>query len=146
MTNTLSVIKAIQEIYPSIEGGFSYWKTKKDGKNWDNPIDGLVWENTKFSKPTWKQIEQRFNNVELDFLKENLISQCKMYLSSTDWQAAAFIKYGRPIDANVSENCLRAKQWIKNIEAVVADGNYVNENNQPITPLEYLKNININFE
>jgi len=33
----------------------------------------------------------------------------------------------------------------KEIEAVTVDGEYVDENNQPITPLQYLENININF-
>jgi hypothetical protein len=104
MTNTLSVIKAIQEIYPSIEGGFSYWETKKDGKNWDNPIDGLVWENTKFSKPTWDQIQAQLAIVDVEEAKQAKIAQCQNYLQSTDWQASAFIKYGRPVDTNVSNN------------------------------------------
>jgi hypothetical protein len=59
------------------------------------------------------------------------IAQCQLYLQSTDWQAAAFIKYSRPVDANVSENCLKAKQWKIDIDAC--------------TSLEELNNININF-
>jgi hypothetical protein len=60
------------------------------------------------------------------------IAQCQTYLESTDWQAAAFIKYGRTIDANVSKNCLKAKQWKIDIAAC--------------TTLEELNAININFE
>ena len=70
-----------------------------------------------------------------DFLaekKNEKTAQCQTYLEGTDWQAAAFIKYGRPVDANVSENCLKAKQWKIEIAAC--------------TTLEELNNININFE
>lgn len=70
-----------------------------------------------------------------DYLAEAKVvktAQCQTYLEGTDWQAAAFIKYGRPVDANVSENCLKAKQWKIDIAAC--------------TTLEELNNININFE
>lgn len=64
--------------------------------------------------------------------KAEKIIICQNYLESTDWQASAFIKYGRPVDANVSNNCLKAKQWKDDIEAC--------------TTIEQLENININFE
>jgi hypothetical protein len=60
------VAKAIKLIYPEIEGGFIYWQTKYDGSEWESPIDGLVWENTEFEKPTWEQIEAQFSAVFLD--------------------------------------------------------------------------------
>lgn len=60
------------------------------------------------------------------------IAQCQQYLAETDWQASAFIKYGRPIDNGVKENCLKAKKLKDDIEAC--------------TTLKELKKININFE
>lgn len=63
--------------------------------------------------------------------KTEKIAQCQDYLEQTDWQANAFIKYGRPIDANVPGNCLKAKQWKSDIKAC--------------TTIEELENININF-
>ena len=77
--------------------------------------------------PTQEEIDCQ----ELQNAKNIKINQCQTYLQSTDWQAAAFIKYGRPIDANVSKNCLKAKQWKIEINAC--------------TTLEELNNINIDF-
>jgi len=71
------------------------------------------------------------DSILLEQGKQTKTAQCQTYLQSTDWQAAAFIKYGRPIHANVSENCLKAKQWKIDIAAC--------------TSLEELNNININF-
>jgi hypothetical protein len=71
------------------------------------------------------------NSVLLEQGKQIKTAQCQDYLQGTDWQAAAFIKYSRPIDANVSENCLKAKQWKIDIAAC--------------TTLEELENINIDF-
>jgi len=69
------VIEAIQRIYPEIKGGFVYWETKYDGTPLDKPIDGLVWENTEFMKPTWKQIEAQFDICKLKESKINKINQ-----------------------------------------------------------------------
>jgi hypothetical protein len=71
------------------------------------------------------------DSVLLEQGKQIKTAQCQDYLQWTDWQAAAFIKYSRPIDANVSENCLKAKQWKIDIAAC--------------TTLEELENINIDF-
>jgi hypothetical protein len=68
----------------------------------------------------------------LEQMKIEKLAKCQKFLESTDWQAAAFIKYDRPIDANVSENCLKAKQWKIDIAAC--------------TSLEQLNAININFQ
>ena len=70
-------------------------------------------------------------SVILEQAKAIKTAQCQAYLESTDWQVSAFIKYARPIDANVSENCLNAKQWKIDIAAC--------------TTLEELDNINIDF-
>jgi hypothetical protein len=65
-----NIIKAIQEIYPDINGGFVYWETKQDGSLWDNPIDGLKWENTEYNKPSWSDIEAKLINISLKESKE----------------------------------------------------------------------------
>jgi len=72
------------------------------------------------------------DSVLLEQGKQSKTAQCQGYLEGTDWQAAALIKYGRQLDANVAENCLKAKQWKIDIAAC--------------TTLEELNNININFE
>lgn len=64
------IIKVIQEIYPNIKGGFVYWETKQDGSPLDNPIDGLIWENSEYEKPKWNDIESRLEFNELRQLKE----------------------------------------------------------------------------
>lgn len=61
-----NIIKAIQEIYPNIKGGFVYWETKQDGSPWDNPIDGLIWTNAEYQKPDWESISIKINQVSLD--------------------------------------------------------------------------------
>lgn len=75
--------------------------------------------------------QSEINAYELEQAKITKIAQCQAYLESTDWQATAFIKYNRPIDANVFENCLKANQWKVDIAAC--------------TTLEELNAININF-
>lgn len=101
----LKVIEAIQKIYPSIQGGYVYWYTKQCGTPWENAIDGLVWENTEFEKPTWEQIEAQFPTVDLDEAKAERVATRRTYLEETDWQAAALTKYGRPIDDGVATKC-----------------------------------------
>lgn len=71
------VIKAINKIYPTIKGGFIYWETKHDLSEWENPIDGLIWENTQFEKPTWEQISTYSNEVELEEAKNYKLSKLK---------------------------------------------------------------------
>lgn len=71
------VIQAIKEIYPSIQGGFMYWETQSNGEPWQNPIDGLVWENQEYSKPTWAQIEPLLIQIELNNAKEAKIVEIR---------------------------------------------------------------------
>ena len=59
------VCDAIRLIYPDIQGGFSYWETKPDGTDWSRPIDGLVWENTIYPKPTITAIRNKMDIVTL---------------------------------------------------------------------------------
>ena len=82
-----NIIKAIQAIYPEvkdqdgaiidggIKGGFTYWESKQNGSPLDNPIDGLIWENTEFSKPTWNQIEAKLSNIQLQEAQDSKIAQ-----------------------------------------------------------------------
>jgi hypothetical protein len=72
-----NIVKAIQKIYPNIQGGFVYWQTKQDGSPLDSPIDGLVWENTEYNKPTWEQIEEKLLDIDLQEAKDIKISQLK---------------------------------------------------------------------
>lgn len=71
----MKVIQAIKKIYPTIQGGFVYWETKEDGSPHKNPIDGLLWENTEFTKPTWEQIKAQLSIVELEEAKATKLSQ-----------------------------------------------------------------------
>ena len=76
------VLEAIKIIYPSIQGGFVYWETQSNNEPWQNPIDGLVWENTQYLKPTWEQIEPLFAEIELQDAKEAKITQLKINLDN----------------------------------------------------------------
>lgn len=71
----MNVTAAIRLIYPNIQGGFMYRQTHSDGTLWENPIDGLVWENKEFEKPTWDQIALYSNIYELHEGKTNKINQ-----------------------------------------------------------------------
>jgi hypothetical protein len=59
-----SIFKAIKQIYPAIEGGFTY-----------SPADGLVWENTQYSKPQWSQIEALIPAIELQEAKDAKLAE-----------------------------------------------------------------------
>ena len=127
------ILKAIYKIYPNIQGGFVYWNTKHDLTEWENPIDGLVWENTEYEKPAWEQIERAVTLVELEDKKLIKIAQCQKYLNETDWY---IIKMSDPSNASVVPesvfiNRANARVWQKNINACET--------------LEELNNININF-
>jgi hypothetical protein len=78
----MKVIEAIKKIYPTIQGGFVYWKTKQDGSPLDNFIDGLAWENAKFAKPTWEQIEVQFDIVELEEAKTSKLAELETFHDS----------------------------------------------------------------
>ena len=65
----MNIIEAIKKIYPNIQGGYGYAETD-NGVPWQNPIDGLRWENQEFPKPTWEQIKKVLPIVELEEAKE----------------------------------------------------------------------------
>lgn len=63
MINGESVINAIKQIYPEIQGGFVYWSLKHDGSELNHAEDGLIWENKKYPKPSWNEIMQIINST-----------------------------------------------------------------------------------
>ena len=65
----MNIIEAIKKIYPNIQGGFGYAETD-NGVPWQNPVDGLRWENQEYPKPTWEQIQKVLPIVELEEAKE----------------------------------------------------------------------------
>ena len=72
-----NVLEAIKTIYPNINGGYSYFETQPNGKDWVNPIDGLVWENTEYPKPSWAEIEAVLPSIELSKAKTAKIAEIK---------------------------------------------------------------------
>jgi hypothetical protein len=68
--------KAIKLIYPQIEGGYVYWE------NQANPADGLIWENTKFPKPKWSEIEALIPAIELQDAKDNKLAKLEAFILS----------------------------------------------------------------
>lgn len=127
------VIKAIYKIYPEIQGRFVYWSSKHDLTEWENPIDGLVWENTEYEKPTWDQIEQAIVLVELEDKKLIKIAQCQKYLNDTDWYIIRMLDPSNSsiVPDNILINRANARTFQKDINDV--------------TTLDELNNININF-
>jgi hypothetical protein len=121
----MNVIKAIQTIYPNIQGGFSYWQTKFDGSDWKNPIEGLVWENKQFEKPTWEQIEAANQQLEEDLkettekkklrIKSELISSRKSFLEFSRVEAIESMLESQ--DYPEKEKRQRAKQEIADIQS-----------------------------
>jgi hypothetical protein len=71
-----AIFKAIKIIYPLIEGGYVYWE------NQINPADGLIWENTKFPKPKWNEIEALIPAIELQDAKDIKFTQLEAFILS----------------------------------------------------------------
>jgi hypothetical protein len=74
--NGTIILKAIKKIYPLIEGGFTYWE------NQANPVDGLIWENTKFPKPEWSEIEALIPAIELQDAKDSKLAKLEAFILS----------------------------------------------------------------
>jgi hypothetical protein len=70
------IIKVIKKIYPSIEGGFTYWE------NQANPADGLVWENKEYPKPEWSEIEALIPAIELQEAKNEKLAKLEAFILS----------------------------------------------------------------
>ena len=69
-----AIFKAIKKIYPTIEGGYTYWQ------NSINPADGLVWENTKFPKPKWSDIEALMPAIQLQDAKDEKLAELEAFI------------------------------------------------------------------
>jgi hypothetical protein len=74
--NFNTIFKAIKIIYPLIEGGYSYLE------NQINPADCLIWENTKFPKPKWSEIEALIPAIELQDAKDTKLAQLEAFILS----------------------------------------------------------------
>lgn len=71
----MRIVEAIIKIYPDISWGFSYWNTQFNGTPWNDPSEGLVWENTEYEKPAWDLIMQKSVEVELQYGKDDKLNQ-----------------------------------------------------------------------
>jgi len=74
--NFNTIFKAIKKIYPLIEGGYSYLE------NQVSPADCLVWENTRFPKPKWSEIEALIPAIELQDAKDTKLAQLEAFILS----------------------------------------------------------------
>jgi hypothetical protein len=74
--NFNTIFKAIKKIYPLIEGGYSYLE------NQVSPADCLIWENTKFPKPEWSEIEALIPAIELQDAKDNKLAKLEAFILS----------------------------------------------------------------
>ena len=116
----MKIIEAIQKIYPEIKGGFSYWETQYDGTSHENPIDGLVWENTEFEKPTWEQIDTFLPTPleEKRQTKRNELTVPRLaYLQKTDWYVAREIDEPNSYPQKIKDRRILARKEINAIEA-----------------------------
>lgn len=114
---SIDVIRAIQLIYPTISGGFAYWDTSKDGSTHINPIDGLVWNNAEFNKPTWTQIQNKLTEISIELLKSKLIDVRKTFLKESDFRVLRFVDEGTPYPNEIKDKRIVARQEINEIEA-----------------------------
>ena len=74
--NFNTIFKAIKKIYPLIEGGYGYLE------NQVSPADCLVWENTRFPKPKWSEIEALIPAIELQDAKDTKLAQLEAFILS----------------------------------------------------------------
>jgi len=115
-----NVIEAINLIYPSINGGFVYFESKSDGSSWDNPIDGLIWENQVFTIPTWEQIESKFEQIDLQNAKDGKIKELKIFHES---DPARILTINNTFQ--VSTNFESTRKWFNEIISDLKNEAYV---------------------
>ncbi len=77
MLNSRLVIEAVTVIYPDIKDGFSYWQTKPDGTPWESDIEGLVWENENYPKPSLEQLNNVVETLLIKDVKAKKIAEIK---------------------------------------------------------------------
>lgn len=59
-------------MYPGIQH-VVYWYTQQDMTPWENPYDGLVWNNTEIPKPTQAMLDTITDEQVLEQKQENRI-------------------------------------------------------------------------
>lgn len=72
----MNILDIILLKYPGIQG-VSYWDTQYNGSPWTKPIEGLVWENREYSKPTQQDLDRWTidYNAQLNFKENKIINQ-----------------------------------------------------------------------
>jgi hypothetical protein len=129
MSNSLNIINAIKKIYPLCRG-YAYFETKNDGTAWENPIDGLVWENTQFLKPTWQQIETKLNDIKLDEVRE--IKKAEINAQRNRNMSASVLHTKNGVDHYLQSNVLSRISWLENGNKDI-ETEWVTDENEIIT-------------
>lgn len=68
----INYLDKVLYLYPDIQR-VSFWETQYDCTPWNDPYDGLVWENTDIEKPskeTLDALDDAVVSAELDLRKE----------------------------------------------------------------------------
>lgn len=129
----MKIIEAIKLIYPQIEGGFSYWKTKYDGSEWENASDGLKWENPQFEKPSWDLILAKEAIVKLNEAKKTKCEKINSQRDSNISKNVAHEVQGQTYSFQRSITSQLA--WVNAVESMedIALENWVTADNQIIS-------------
>lgn len=136
----MNIIEAIKKIYPNIQGGYGYSETD-NGAAWQNPIDGLRWENQEYPKPTWEQIQKVLPIVELEEAKEKKLKELiDIYNQSISkphpiYNAPKLDKLNNPIGFTDAEFLIKDPSILKQETTIVFGGLF-------LTILKYFELIN----
>ena len=123
----MNIIQAIKKIYPNIQGGYGYSETD-NGAAWQNPIDGLRWENQEYPKPTWEQIQKVLPIVELEEEKEKKLKELiDIYNQSISkphpiYNAPKLDKLNNPIGFTDAEFLIKDPSILKQETTIVFGG------------------------
>lgn len=76
-------LQKIQYLYPGIQG-VMYWHTQSDGTPWNNPYDGIVWENTDIEKPSQAMLDELNDEiVTKELARRHELSKKGQFVQST---------------------------------------------------------------
>ncbi len=64
----MTYLDKILYLYPDAQG-VMYWHTQQDGTPWENPFEGLVFENPNFPVPTKEDLDSLEDEVVADELR-----------------------------------------------------------------------------
>lgn len=70
----MNCIDIITLKFPEIQH-VMYWNTKQDGTPWEDPYEGLIWENKEIPKPTKKELTQWAEDVDLEYRQKQAAMQ-----------------------------------------------------------------------